>query len=125
MSFCTAINCVDGRVQLPVIQFLKDRFQVSHVDSITETGPVRIFHKVADLMTLNSIFNRINHSLRCHESRAIAICAHAGCDSNPVDDSIQEQQLRRAVIFLKESYPDAQVIALWVDINGTVSEIAS
>ncbi|MHC5086790.1 MAG: carbonic anhydrase, partial [Planctomycetota bacterium] len=27
MSFCTAINCMDGRVQLPVIPFLQNRFK--------------------------------------------------------------------------------------------------
>ncbi len=124
MSFCTAINCVDGRVQLPVIRFLQERFHVSHVDSITETGPVRIFHKVADLMTLNSIFNRINHSIRYHDSRAIAVCAHADCDSNPVDETIQKQQLQRAMIFLKESYPDKEIVGLWVNESLDVREIA-
>ena len=42
MSFCTAINCMDGRTQLPVIEFLKDKFGVEFVDTITEPGPVRI-----------------------------------------------------------------------------------
>ncbi|GAB4379897.1 MAG: hypothetical protein Kow0042_29680 [Calditrichia bacterium] len=39
MRFCTAINCLDGRVQLPVIQHLKKRFKVDFVDVITEPGP--------------------------------------------------------------------------------------
>jgi hypothetical protein len=36
MSFCTAINCMDGRVQLPTITFLKKHFGIEHVDCITE-----------------------------------------------------------------------------------------
>lgn len=125
MSFCTAINCMDGRVQLPVIRFLQQRFKVDYVDCITEAGPVRIFDKIADLMALNSIFTHINRSLNFHDSRAIAICAHADCDDNPVNETIQKQQLRRAVIFLKESYLDKEVVGIWVDENQTVSEIAS
>jgi len=34
MSYCTVINCMDGRVQLPVIKYLKERFDVDYVDSI-------------------------------------------------------------------------------------------
>lgn len=41
MSFCTVINCMDGRVQLPVIRYLMDRFNVACVDSVTEPGPLR------------------------------------------------------------------------------------
>lgn len=123
MGFCTAINCMDGRVQMPVIRFLQARFGVEHVDCITEPGPVRIFDKAADLMVLNSIFTRVNVSLLEHHSRGIAICAHWDCNANLVDNDTQQRQLRRAVIFLKESYPDAEVIAVWVDKNRTASEI--
>jgi carbonic anhydrase len=125
MSVCTVINCVDGRVQLPVIGYLQQRFSVDTVDCITETAPARIFDKVADLTVLNSIFNRLNYSLQHHDSRSIAICAHAGCDGNTADAATQQRQLRRAVIFLKESYRDKDVIGLWVDDNLDVSEIAS
>ena len=39
MKFYTVINCMDGRVQLPVIKYLQKRFNVEYVDSITEAGP--------------------------------------------------------------------------------------
>ncbi len=39
MSFCTAINCMDGRTQLPVIEFLKNKLSVEYVDTVTEPGP--------------------------------------------------------------------------------------
>ncbi|MBL7215641.1 MAG: hypothetical protein ISS71_08180 [Phycisphaerae bacterium] len=124
MGFCTAINCMDGRVQLPVIRFLQERFGADYVDCITEPRPVRIFDKGVNLMTLNSIYTRINVSVHQHHSRAIAICAHADCAGNPVDDETQERQLQRAIIFLKESYQDTDVVALWVDENQNVCEIA-
>ncbi|MHA1252503.1 MAG: carbonic anhydrase, partial [Candidatus Helarchaeota archaeon] len=28
MKFCTVINCMDGRVQIPVINYLRKRFNV-------------------------------------------------------------------------------------------------
>ncbi len=45
MSFCTTINCMDGRVQLPVIKYLQKHFNVDYVDSITEPGPNLILAK--------------------------------------------------------------------------------
>lgn len=39
MSFCTVINCIDGRVQMPVNQYMQQRFKVKYVDTITEPGP--------------------------------------------------------------------------------------
>ena len=42
MRFCTAINCMDGRTQEPVIAFVKKRFGIDCVDMITEPGPDKI-----------------------------------------------------------------------------------
>ena len=117
MSFCTAINCMDGRVQLPVIPFLQDYFKAEFVDCITEPGPVRIFAKTTDLMVLNSIITRVDISVKQHGSGGIAICAHPDCAGNPVDNEVQKAQLKRSVIFLKEAYPTVDVIGLWIENN--------
>ena len=122
MSFCTAINCMDGRVQLPVIGFLQTRFKAEFVDCITEPGPVRIFAKTSDLITLNSIITRTDISVKQHGSGGIAICAHPDCAGNPVDDDVQKAQLKRSVIFLKEAYPNVDVIGLWIDNNQKPQE---
>ena len=37
--FGTAVNCMDGRVQEPVLAWLKERYELEHVDMITEAGP--------------------------------------------------------------------------------------
>ena len=39
--FAPAINCMDGRVQLPVIAYVKAHYSVDHVDMITELGPAK------------------------------------------------------------------------------------
>ena len=41
--FATAINCIDGRVQVPVSNWLKRSYSVSYVDTITEPGVDRLF----------------------------------------------------------------------------------
>lgn len=41
-KFGTAINCIDGRVQLPVIKWLKENYYLDFVDMITEPGPDKV-----------------------------------------------------------------------------------
>ncbi len=36
--FGTVLNCIDGRVQIPVTNWLKENFDVDYVDLITEPG---------------------------------------------------------------------------------------
>lgn len=38
-QFVTAINCMDGRVQEPVIKWMKEKYNATYVDMITEAGP--------------------------------------------------------------------------------------
>jgi len=38
MKFATCLNCMDGRVQLPVIHWIKENYGVDYVDMITEAG---------------------------------------------------------------------------------------
>ena len=122
MSFCTAINCMDGRVQLPVIGFLQARFKAEFVDCITEPGPVRIFARTTDLIALNSIITRTDISVKRNGGSGIAICAHPDCAGNPVDDDVQKEQLKRSVIFLKEAYPNVDIIGLCIDNNQQPQE---
>lgn len=117
MSFCTAINCMDGRIQLPVIKFLKNHFDAEYVDIITEPGPVRFFAKTTDLLTQNSILARVDLSVNRNKSCGIAICAHPDCRGNPIDEKAQKEQLKSSVVFLKEVYPNKEIIGLWIDNN--------
>lgn len=125
MSFYTAINCIDGRVQLPVINYLKARFKVDYIDSVTEPGPVLYLVKKTDSEQTKSIFLRTDISVNNHNSTGIAIIAHHDCAGNPVDDQIQIAQLAPAAGFLASHYPNVDIIGLWVDSNFSVTEICS
>jgi len=41
-KFAAAINCVDGRTQIPVMEWMKKNCRVDYVDMVTEPGPVKI-----------------------------------------------------------------------------------
>jgi len=123
MSFYTLINCMDGRTQLPVIEYLKKRFKAAYIDSITEPGPVKILAENSNSTLTESIFNRVDISVNKHKSTGIAIVAHFDCVGNPTEDPVQKKQLKTAINVVLGKYPNLPVIGLWVDENWIVSEI--
>ncbi len=122
MSFCTAINCMDGRAQEPVLGYLKKRFGVRYVDTITEPGPNRILATGEPPDRAASILERCDLSVRKHGSRGIAVVGHHDCAGNPADGVAQAEHLRQAVARLRRHYPDLEVIALWLDESFRVHE---
>ena len=123
MTFCTVINCMDGRIQLPVLNFLRGRLGVEYVDNITEAGPIKFLAEQTDLGVIQDIFNRINISVNQHGSSAIAVVAHYDCLGNPRPEAEQRVQLAKAVVFLEEHYPQLELLALWVDSDWQVHEL--
>ena len=122
MSFYTAINCMDGRVQLPVISYLKESYQVDFVDCITEAGPVRFLSDEPEGLLTRAILGRVEISIKKHHTRGIAVIAHFDCAGNNVSEQLQKKQLSGAAAFLSSKYPDGPVIALWVGADWKVEK---
>ena len=116
---------MDGRVQLPVINYLKARFKVDYIDSVTEPGPVLYLAEKTGSEQTRSILLRTDISIQNHRSTGIAIIVHHDCAGNPVDDQIQMAQLTPAASFLANHYPNVDITGLWVDSNSSVTEIYS
>ena len=123
MSFCSVINCMDGRVQEQVIRFLKNYYSVDYVDSITEPGPVGIISAGTETGILESIKNRLEISISKHNSVGIAIVAHHDCAGNPVSKDQQLADMKKSVEFIRSHYSQLQLIQIWVDENWNVHEI--
>ena len=113
-TFATALNCMDGRVQLPVNEAVRSLFGVSHVDTITEAGIVRFLSDETNSNETTTALASIRISMDKHGSRAIAVAAHRDCAGNPCSDSAQQDQLRRAVAFLKEHFATCKIVGLWI-----------
>ena len=123
MNFCTTINCMDGRVQLPVIQYLQKRFHVSYVDSITEPGPNLILAEQTHADLVRSIYNRLKISVRQHGSVGVAVVGHYDCAGNPSTQSEQTSQTIKSVRAIRQEYSDIEILGLWVDENWQVFEV--
>ncbi len=123
MSTCTAINCMDGRVQAPVAEFLKRRFGVEYVDVITEPGPNLILAEQDDFRLVDSILRRVEISVSKHRSVGIAVVGHHDCAGNAADQQQQTLHTRAAVEYIEHRHGHLPVIGLWVDDAWQVSQI--
>jgi len=122
-SFCTAINCMDGRVQLPVIEYLKRHRGVSYVDIVSEAGPALILARQEKPELVNSIMRRVGVSIDVHKSKTVAVVAHHDCAGIPEPEAQQHDYLRSAVRYVAQQRPNAAVIGLWVNDAWVVSEV--
>ena len=122
--FATAINCMDGRVQSPVIDYLKATYHVDYVDMITEPGPNRILSDNIDRVAVNSIRKRVEISVLKHGSRAIFVIGHHDCAGNPADEDEQKTEISNSISLIEKwGLPVEVVGGLWVDKDFQVSTI--
>jgi len=121
--FATAINCMDGRVQVPVIEYIKTRYQVDFVDMITEAGPIFALSQSGEDNIAESIRKRAELSVQKHRSRLIALVAHDDCAGNPVGKDAQIQQVRLALRNVAAWDIGVQVVGLWIDEHGGVEKV--
>ena len=123
MRFYTVINCMDGRVQLPVINYLQKRFNINFVDSVTEAGPNLILSEDKNKILIQSIINRVQISVEHHNSVGIAIVGHHGCAGNPASKNEQVIHIEKAVQSLQQQYKNKEVTGLWVDNHWDIHEV--
>ena len=124
MSFGTVINCMDGRVQIPVIEYLKDKYKVKFIDTITAAGPDGLIARHSDPSVINNINHRIRISVNSHGSSSLAVVGHYDCAGNPVLEEEHIRDIKKAAAYLKTKHEDLSIIGLWVNENWQVIEVA-
>ena len=122
-TFATAINCMDGRTQLPVNEWLRRRHSVDYVDTITEPGPVAILSGTTDEAAIAGLRRRVAISVEKHGSRAVAIVAHYDCAGNPRPKPEQLEQLRLAAATVDSWGLGVAVELLWVGDDWQVEPV--
>ena len=123
--FGTAINCIDGRTQQPVIDYIKQNYGVDVVDMITFPGADGIFSDEQRLMEASLARQSASISVEKHNSRIIAVVGHYDCAGNPGDKSHHYLQIRKALLKISSSWkiPTAKIIGLYVNDNWQVEEV--
>jgi len=122
-TFTTVINCMDGRVQIPVIEYIKEKYNADYVDMITEPGPNLILSENTDKQLTESIKRRVSISVQKHGSKLIAIVGHHDCAGNPADKDTQLHHIRKSIKTIKSWNFDVRIFGLWVDPDWHVKEV--
>ncbi|MEZ5070023.1 MAG: carbonic anhydrase [Bacteroidales bacterium] len=100
----TLINCMDGRVQYPVMDYLKKNFEIDFFDAANEAGPIKILTERTDKCRLFSLKEQIATSLEDNGSRFLVLVGHHDCHDNPRSREEQEQQIHDSINYLRKAY---------------------
>jgi hypothetical protein len=123
--FGTAVNCMDGRVQLPVINWMKENFQLDYVDMITEPGADKILG-AGPPVQIEAIKTKVLISVVAHGSRIVAVAGHDDRAGNPVEPDQHKLHLREALkTVLSWNLPLDEVFAVWINRDWQVEIVAS
>ncbi len=122
-GFATAINCIDGRAQIPVIEWMRDHFNIEYVDMITEPGPDRAL-ALGPPGTIAAIKQKVLLSVQRHLSHIVAIAAHHDCLANPIGKREHADYVKQSVGRIASWGAPVRVVGLWVDERWHVEVVA-
>lgn len=118
----TCLNCMDGRVQLPVLQWIKENYPVDFVDVITEAGMDNVLSGQKDI---SEVLRSINISIHINKSTRLFVVGHYDCRGNPVEEDVHRRQIRNAANRLKEHWPGYEIVGLWVNQTWEVEVVSN
>jgi carbonic anhydrase len=120
MEFVSAVNCMDGRVQEPVINWMKQHYGAKYVDMITNAGPIKILAENKNDCLLESIKERLSISVEKHGSSVIAVVGHYDCAGNPSSKQTQISQIKDSIKLISSWFNNTTIIGLWVNEDWQV-----
>lgn len=121
-TFATAINCIDGRAQDPVAEWMRIRFGVRYVDTITEAGADGILAS-GPTAVLEPVRSKVMVSTGAHKSQVVAVVGHHGCAGNPVSLDDHLEAIRNGVDVVASWGLSVDVIGLWVNDQWQVEVV--
>ena len=108
----TCLNCMDGRVQLPVLNWIRKKYSIDFVDVITAAGMDGV---LASRDNIDEILRSINTSININKSNRVFIVGHYDCRGNSVDEKTHNEHIAMAIKRLKEYWPKLEIVGLWVN----------
>jgi hypothetical protein len=121
-KFGTAINCIDGRTQEPVIDFMKHKYGIDGVDMVTFPGVDGIISSLnSDAIAL--IRKAVSISIEKHGSRIIAVVGHFDCAGNPGNREYHYSHIGKAVQQVSSWNFKVEIVGLYVNDKRQIEEV--
>jgi hypothetical protein len=117
--FATAINCIDGRAQIPALDWIKLHCNVHFVDLITEPGADKVLTQ-GPAETIETLRKKAQFSFQVRQSGLIAVAAHHDCLAHPVSKQEHWDDIEESVRVICSWGWSARVLGLWVNEWGSV-----
>ena len=121
-KFGTAISCIDGRIQLPVLNWIKKNYSIDFVDIVTEPGPDKTLSE-KNIDSIAQIKAKVLISINAHGSKLIVVSGHHDCAANPASKKIHLKQIRKSINIVISWKLSANVIGLWVNDQWKIEQI--
>ncbi len=119
-KFATSVSCIDGRIQIPLTNWIKENYSVDYVDTVTEPG---VDKNISKDSILESIKTKARISIHAHKSELIVFSGHYNCAANPVSDEEHIEFIKKGVKEISSWDLGVTVIGVWVDDSWNVNTI--
>ena len=118
--FGTCVTCIDGRIQEPLQQWLKKKYELDYVDMITEHGAEKLF---SDDKHQSELRNKVSYSIKNSNSKIILVSAHHDCEGNMVSKDKQISQIKDAISIIQSWNLGVPVTGAWFNEQLQVESI--
>lgn len=122
-KFTTVINCMDGRIQSAIIEYMQNTYEYEYVDMITAAGPSLVLAENTKKDLIENIKFRLNISVEKHFSKVVAVVGHFDCAAIIMSDEEQMEVVKKATDLVETWHDDLEVIGLWVSSDLEVTKI--
>ena len=121
-TFATAINCIDGRAQAPVTEWVRANTRADFVDTVTSPGPDHLLtHATPERLDL--LRKMVEISVNAHGSQTVAIAGHYDCAAFPADRTQHFAAIRDAVAVVRGWGMPVVVVGLWVNEQWQIEQV--
>jgi carbonic anhydrase len=119
-KFATSISCMDGRIQIPLNDWVRKNYSVDYVDTITEPG---VEKKLTQNIDVEQIKSKAEISIFKHKSDLIIVSGHHDCAGNPVSKEEHISQIKESIEIIKSWNFPVRVLGVWVNDQWEVDPV--
>jgi hypothetical protein len=112
---------MDGRIQIPITEWLKKNYSVSYVDTITEPGIDKLFSNETKMQEIKS---KVSISVNAHGSKLILVSGHHDCAGNPVSKDEHIAHIKNTIKIVESWKLPVKIVGAWINENWQVEQVS-